>query len=95
MDQSDSDGTFALGGIVPGNYVLMAIEDGWDLEWREEGVLKPYREQGIKVEVGAAEEKKVTVTGTRKKQAFNSEKVEELTTGLAVKEEQSASGGEQ
>jgi Carboxypeptidase regulatory-like domain len=75
MDQSDSDGTFALGGIVPGKYVLVAIEDGWDLEWREEGVLKSYREQGIKVEVGAAEEKKVTVTGTRKKQAFNSEKV--------------------
>lgn len=75
MDQSDSDGTFALGGIVPGKYVLMAIEDGWDLEWREQAVLKPYREEGTKVELGAAEEKKVTVKGTRKQAEINSEKV--------------------
>jgi len=72
MDQSDSDGTFALAGVVPGKYVLMAIEDGWDLEWREEGVLKLYREKGMKVEVGAAEEKKVTVEGTKKKEELNS-----------------------
>jgi carboxypeptidase family protein len=75
MDQSDSDGTFALGGIVPGKYVLMAIEDGWDLEWRGEGVLKLYREKGMKLEVGAAEEKKVTVEGTKKKEELNSEKL--------------------
>jgi hypothetical protein len=28
-DQSDSDGTFTLANILPGKYVLMAIEDGW------------------------------------------------------------------
>jgi hypothetical protein len=66
-DQSDSDGTFALGGIVPGKYVLMAIEDGWDLDWKEQAVLQPYREEGTKVELGAAEENKVAVKGTRKK----------------------------
>jgi hypothetical protein len=33
LDQSDSDGTFALGGILPGRYSLVAVEDGWDLEW--------------------------------------------------------------
>jgi hypothetical protein len=65
MDQSDSDGTFTLGGVVPGKYVLLAIEDGWELEWKQEGVLATYREKGMKVEVGAGEEKKVAVEGMK------------------------------
>jgi hypothetical protein len=36
VDQSDSDGTFTLPRTRPGKYVLMAIEDGWDLEWADE-----------------------------------------------------------
>jgi hypothetical protein len=67
MDQSDSDGTFTLGGVVPGKYVLLAIEDGWELEWKDEAVLGPYREKGVKVEMGAGEEKRVTVEGVKAK----------------------------
>ena len=63
MDQSDSDGTFTLRSVVPGKYVLMAIQDGWDLEWKQEGVLGAYREKGMKVAVAAAEEKSVEVEG--------------------------------
>ena len=66
MDQSDSDGTFTLGNVVPGKYDLLAIEDAWELEWGEEGVLGPYREKGMKITVGAAEEKRVVVGGTKK-----------------------------
>ena len=40
MDESDSDGTFSLGGILPGDYVLLAIKDGWDLEWSKSEVLR-------------------------------------------------------
>jgi hypothetical protein len=67
MDQSDSDGTFTLGGVVPGKYVLLAIEDGWELEWKDEAVLAPYREKGVSVEMGAGEEKRVTVEGVKAK----------------------------
>jgi len=41
-DQSDSDGSFALNVVVPGRYTLMAIEDGWDLEWGDAAVLQKY-----------------------------------------------------
>ncbi len=41
-DQSDSDGSFALNVVVPGRYTLMAIEDGWDLEWGDPAVLQKY-----------------------------------------------------
>lgn len=77
MDQSDSDGTFALGGIVPGKYVLMAIEDGWDLEWKEPGALKKYREKGMKVTVEADEEKRVAVEGIRSSEGENGKQKKE------------------
>ena len=61
MDQSDTDGTFALVTIIPGRYVLTAIEDGWELHWAEEGVLKPYLRKWQTMEIASNEVKKVTV----------------------------------
>jgi len=36
---------------VPGRYTLMAIEDGWDLEWDDPDVLKKYLAGGESVEI--------------------------------------------
>ncbi len=41
-DQSDSDGTFTLPHVVPGHYTLLALRNGWDLEWMNPAVLKRY-----------------------------------------------------
>lgn len=62
MDESDSDGTFSLSGILPGEYVLMAIKDGWDLEWSKPGVLKQYLSAGQKLTLAPNHSAKVTVT---------------------------------
>ena len=62
MDESDSDGTFNLGGILPGEYVLMAIKDGWDLDWAKPGVLKPYLSAGQKLTLAPNQSAKVTVS---------------------------------
>jgi protocatechuate 3,4-dioxygenase beta subunit len=48
-DQSDSDGSFTLTGVVPGSYTLVAIEDGWTLDWARREVLAPYLSRGVKV----------------------------------------------
>jgi hypothetical protein len=61
LDQSDSDGTFALGGILPGRYSLVAIEDGWDLEWTNGTVLKAYLTKGQTLQISANDHKKVVV----------------------------------
>ena len=74
MDQSDSDGTFTLRSMVPGNYLLMAIEDGWELEWRQEGVLAGYREKGVRVELRAGEETKVVVEAMKMQNEIKSPK---------------------
>jgi prealbumin domain-containing protein len=39
-DQSDSDGTFTLPDVLPGRYRILAIENGWDLEWGNAAILK-------------------------------------------------------
>jgi hypothetical protein len=50
-DQSDSDGTFTLANVVPGAYTLLAIENGWDMEWMKPEVLKNYMGGGAAVQV--------------------------------------------
>jgi len=52
-DQSDSDGTFSLFLVVPGKYTVLAIDDGWDLEWASPSVLRPYMAEGTPVQVTA------------------------------------------
>jgi carboxypeptidase family protein len=52
-DQSDSDGSFNLRGILPGKYTVVAIENGWDLEWFTPSVLQKYLAGGEKVQVNA------------------------------------------
>jgi Carboxypeptidase regulatory-like domain len=51
-DQSDFDGTFAVGGVIPGSYTIVAVEDAWGFEWLKPGVLSRYAEHGQKLEIG-------------------------------------------
>lgn len=50
-DQSDTDGSFMLAGAIPGKYTVVAIENGWDLEWLKPQVLQPYLAKGTPLEV--------------------------------------------
>lgn len=50
-DQSDSDGSFVLRGILPGKYTILALENGWDLDWFTPGVLQKYLPAGEAVTV--------------------------------------------
>lgn len=51
-DESDLDGSFSLSGVIPGSYTVVAIEDGWDLEWSTPAVLARYLKRGQTIEVG-------------------------------------------
>ncbi len=50
-DQSDSDGSFTLYGVAPGEYMLVAIENGWTLDWAKPEVIAHYLEKGQKVTI--------------------------------------------
>lgn len=48
-DQSDSDGSFNLQNVVPGRYTVLAIQDGWQLDWARPDVLARYLPRGQSV----------------------------------------------
>lgn len=50
-DQSDLDGTFSLRDVAPGSYTLVAIENGWDLDWSQPQVIAVYAKHGRSLEV--------------------------------------------
>lgn len=50
-DQTDSDGSFSLANVIPGEYTIVAIDDGWDLNWLEPGLLAHYLPQGQRATV--------------------------------------------
>jgi len=50
-DQSDSDGSFALVDVAPGDYILAAIENGWDLDWQQPQRMSRYLSLGIPVTI--------------------------------------------
>jgi protocatechuate 3,4-dioxygenase beta subunit len=51
-DQSDLDGTFTFHSVIPGNYTIIAIENGWDLDWSRTAVISRYIAHGQKLLVG-------------------------------------------
>ena len=50
-DQSDLDGSFSLLNVIPGSYIVCAIENGWDLDWAKPAVIAHYCEHGRSVDV--------------------------------------------
>jgi Carboxypeptidase regulatory-like domain len=60
-DQSDLDGSFLLHAVIPGDYTLLAIENGWDLDWSRPGVIAAYLKQGRKIAVSNQDGRPINV----------------------------------
>ena len=50
-DQSDSDGSFTLREVAPGQYTVIAIWDGWKLDWTDRDTMARYLPHGVAVTV--------------------------------------------
>jgi len=61
-DQSDLDGSFSLGTVIPDEYTIVAIENGWDLNWSQPGVIAHYTEKGRKVIVAPTAQEPVRLS---------------------------------
>lgn len=60
-DQSDLDGTFTLHGVVPGSYTIVAIDNGWDLDWAQPNVIEAYLKRGRVVQVGSQVDRHIDI----------------------------------
>lgn len=56
-DQTDSDGSFALLNVAPGDYTLVAVDDAWGMDWFDPAIISRYLPQGIAVTVKDKSEK--------------------------------------
>ncbi len=61
-DQSDSDGSFSLRDVVPGQYTVVAIQEGWTLDWTDPQILARYLPAGIAVSVTGSSGKLITLS---------------------------------
>ncbi|MDR3741153.1 MAG: carboxypeptidase-like regulatory domain-containing protein [Terracidiphilus sp.] len=62
-DQSDSDGSFVLRDVAAGQYTVVAIEDGWGLDWTRPEVIGRYLPGGVAVRVTDTLDKVVHLAG--------------------------------
>jgi hypothetical protein len=50
-DQSNTDGSFDLDNIVPGQYILIAVDHGWHINWSDPTTLRNYLAQGVPLDL--------------------------------------------
>ena len=50
-DQSDLDGSFTFHSVIPGTYTVIAIQDGWDLDWSKPSLIARYAAHGRRLVV--------------------------------------------
>ena len=51
QDQTNTDGSFEMANVIPGQYILVAIDHGWQVNWGDSSTLRGYLMQGIPVEL--------------------------------------------
>ena len=50
-DQANTDGSFLLTAVTPGKYILLAIERGWDILWKDPQRLERYLLKGTAIDL--------------------------------------------
>ena len=50
-DQSNTDGSFDLEDVVPGQYILIAIDHGWNVNLSDPSTLRGYLTQGVPIDL--------------------------------------------
>jgi Carboxypeptidase regulatory-like domain len=51
QDQTNTDGSFAIDNVIPGKYILLAIDRGWQINWGDRSTLRRYLTQGVPMEL--------------------------------------------
>lgn len=61
-DQTNTDGSFDLNNIVPGQYILIAVSRGWQVNWEDSATLQRYLTQGVPLDLHADAHLKQEIT---------------------------------
>lgn len=61
LDQTNTDGSFELDDVLPGQYILLAIDHGWQINWKDPSTLRGYLMHGIPVDLASTQSLRETV----------------------------------
>lgn len=50
-DQTNTDGSFDLPGVIPGQYILIALDHGWRIHWSDPATLRRYLIHGTPLDL--------------------------------------------
>jgi hypothetical protein len=51
QDQTNTDGSFDIENVIPGRYILVAIDRGWQINWGDRSTLRRYLTHGVPIEL--------------------------------------------
>lgn len=60
-DQTNTDGSFELNNILPGQYILLAIDHGWQINWKDPSTLRGYMMHGVPVDMASTQKLRETI----------------------------------
>ena len=60
-DQSNTDGSFEMQNVLPGTYILVAIENGWNVNWQDPSTLRRFLMRGTPLDLNAARDRSETI----------------------------------
>jgi protocatechuate 3,4-dioxygenase beta subunit len=63
-DQTNTDGSFDLADVIPGQYILVVIDHGWEINWSDPSTLRGYLTHGVPLDLAS---------GTNVKQNVNAQ----------------------
>lgn len=63
QDQTNTDGSYDIASILPGQYILVAIDHGWQINWGDPSTLRRYLMQGVPVDLKSSAIVKQNVAG--------------------------------
>lgn len=61
LDQSNTDGSFDIAGVLPGAYILVAIDHGWAVNWSDPARLSRFLMNGMPLDLTTPKDRKETV----------------------------------
>ena len=60
-DQSNTDGSFDITNVLPGKYILVAIDHGWEINWSDPATLRHYLMEGLPLDLATSGDRKETI----------------------------------
>jgi hypothetical protein len=50
-DQTNTDGSFDIADVIPGQYILVVLDHGWEINWNDPSTLRGYLPRGVPLDL--------------------------------------------